>query len=211
MILLDLFCGQGGAASGYSEAGFDIIGIDIKPQPNYPFTFIQADALTLPIDLNKIDAIHASPPCQSYSTMNNGRGSTHPALIDDTRKLLSSTNLPYIIENVMGARKEMPDAELLHGGMFDIRTTRPRLFETNWRYLPPKKCPRPKDPLGIYGHHEQNGRVLWRRKDGTAQLAATLKQAQEILSMPWADWRGVCEAVPPVYTKHIGQQLMEIL
>lgn len=209
-LLLDLFCCQGGAALGYHRAGFDVVGVDLEAQPLYPFEFVQGDALDFfdPRFLGRFDAIHASPPCQSYSTMNGGRGSTKPALIAAVRELLDATGKPYVIENVTGARREMSTAVLLHGGMFELRTTRPRLIETNWGYEPPPKCPRPKDPLGIYGHHEQQNRVLWRRKDGSVQLAATLAEAREILGMPHADWRGVCEAVPPAYTEHVGHQLL---
>src|SRR5512138_3019508 len=105
MRLLDLFCGAGGAAMGYYRAGFtEIVGVDIKPQPRYPFTFVQADALTYSID--GFDVIHASPPCQAYSIASacrKGLADTHPQLISDVRRLLRDRGLPYIIENVTRA------------------------------------------------------------------------------------------------------------
>src|SRR5437764_9397311 len=84
--LLDLFCCGGGAAMGYHRAGFDVVGVDIEPQPHYPFEFRQADA----IDFMRImlehgefgfDAIHASPPCQFASRTNHVHKADHPNLI----------------------------------------------------------------------------------------------------------------------------------
>ncbi len=104
--LLDLFCCAGGASVGYSRAGFDVIGVDIVPQPNYPFEFIQADALSLdPKFIASFDAVHASPPCQAYSDLakRNGNGHKWPRLIEPIRKMLTRSGLPYVIENVDGA------------------------------------------------------------------------------------------------------------
>jgi DNA (cytosine-5)-methyltransferase 1 len=140
--LLDLFCCQGGAAVGYHQAGFDVVGVDINPQPLYPFEFHQADAFTfmefVAVSL-AFDAIHASPPCQGYTTMTNRRGrtSSSPLLIDEVRTRLHATCLPYIIENVVGARRHMRDAISLHGGQFGLNLYRPRLFESNMLLTPP--------------------------------------------------------------------------
>jgi DNA (cytosine-5)-methyltransferase 1 len=101
--LLDLFCGAGGASMGYSHAGFDVMGVDINPQPHYPFEFRQADAMTIP--LAGFDVIHASPPCQSYSDLakRNRNGHLWPRLIEPVRERLESWGGPYVIENVEGA------------------------------------------------------------------------------------------------------------
>jgi DNA (cytosine-5)-methyltransferase 1 len=104
--LLDLFCCAGGSGLGYSRAGFEVVGVDINPQPHYPFSFIQADALTLdPKFIASFDAIHASPPCQAYSDLAKRNGNAHewPRLIEPVREMLMRTGRPYIIENVDGA------------------------------------------------------------------------------------------------------------
>lgn len=109
--LFDLFCCAGGAGVGYSRAGFEIVGVDIKPQPNYPFRFIQADALTLDRKfVASFDAVHASPPCQSYSDLakRNRNADEWPRLIEPVRNMFIQSGLPYIIENVDGAPTNMP-------------------------------------------------------------------------------------------------------
>src|SRR5690348_15884104 len=101
--LLDLFCGAGGASEGYHQAGIEVTGVDIRPQPHYPFTFIQADALTFP--LGGFDAIHASPPCQAFSQITCARGdpSAHPDLLTPIRERLAGQSAPSVIEYVPGA------------------------------------------------------------------------------------------------------------
>jgi DNA (cytosine-5)-methyltransferase 1 len=202
--LLDLFCGAGGAAVGYHDAG-----VDNEPQPLYPYTFIQADALQVlehPSTLG-YDAIHASPPCQGYTTMSNRHGSTSPLLIAETRRLLDATGLPYVIENVCGARPHMRNPLMIHGGQFGLNLYRPRLFESNVLLMAPPPAARPTDAAAVYGKRE-DGRLLWTRADGSELRAATLTEAREAMGMPWADWTGVREAIPPAYTEHVGRQLL---
>jgi DNA (cytosine-5)-methyltransferase 1 len=106
--LLDLFCGAGGAGVGYHRAGFDVVGVDIKPQPNYPFEFWHDDALEYlrqlceSVPSAEFSAIHASPPCQAYAGLSSKDG-RHPDLIPPVRDLLRATGLPYVIENIEGA------------------------------------------------------------------------------------------------------------
>jgi DNA (cytosine-5)-methyltransferase 1 len=144
--LLDLFCCAGGAGVGYSRAGFEVVGVDINPQPRYPFEFVQADALNLDADfIATFDAIHASPPCQSYSDLAKRNGNAHewPRLIEPVRELLVSTGLPYVIENVDGA--PLIDAVVLCGTMFPrLRVLRHRLFEANFTILTPPHQKHPK-------------------------------------------------------------------
>jgi DNA (cytosine-5)-methyltransferase 1 len=133
-LLLDLFCGAGGAGMGYANAGFRVIGVDHKPQPNYPFEFHRIDALhALELDLSRVDAIHASPPCQAHSPLNALWGRDHPDHIPAVRNRLSQLTIPWIIENVPGAPLR-PDL-ILCGSMFGLFVRRHRVFESN-RPLP---------------------------------------------------------------------------
>lgn len=218
--LLDLFCCQGGAGAGYSAAGFEVVGVDLDPQPRYPFAFIQHDALTLdPRFLRSFDAIHASPPCQGYSAMRHAPGAVGaPLLIEQVRAMLEATGLPYTIENVEEARWAMRDPILLCGSMFDLgaqgcRLQRHRLFESNVAITPPAACHHDDRPvIGIYGGHARRRaasaggrgtRDVW---DGGDRAAAV-----EAMEMPWATLGGMSEAVPPIFTQCLGEQLAAIL
>tara|TARA_Y100000310_G_scaffold282378_1_gene303526 strand:- start:1548 stop:2408 length:861 start_codon:yes stop_codon:yes gene_type:complete len=169
--LLDLFCGAGGAAAGYHAAGFKtIVGVDIEPQPNYPYRFIQADALEYVADHGSdFDAIHASPPCQGYSYMTNNlpwnRDRDYPMLILPTREALKATAVPWVIENVMGARRGSAtlkrrrvqshgmDAGYLCGQMFGLPFYRHRLFESSFFWMQPGH---PKHRLNLHPRSERS-------------------------------------------------------
>lgn len=217
--LLDLFCGAGGAAMGYHRAGFEVVGVDINPQPHYPFEFHQGDALTWP--LQGFDAIHASPPCQFFTQM---RASWRARGVDDGyRDLLTpmlarlrGIDAPWVVENVVGAGRHMQTTVRLHGGMFGLRVHRPRLFESNILILAPT-APLVREPIGVYDkgprgttHHRTrlNGNGKGRSE---MRIARTLEEAQDAMGMDWADWHGTKEAIPPAYTLHIGMQLMAAL
>lgn len=215
--LLDLYCCQGGAAMGYHRAGFDVVGVDLEPQPRYPFEFVQGDALAyLTEHAHEFDAIHASPPCQASTTMSNrwrgagGKADSWENLIPATLTALAPLAAPWVVENVVGARKDMPGAFTLHGGMFGLRVDRPRLFLSNVPVMV-FMAGRVADPVGVYGK-AHDGRRLFTRKDGSSQYAAaSLAEAQDAMGMPWADWNGVREAIPPAYTEFIGAQLLSHL
>ena len=143
--LLDLFSGAGGGAKGYHQAGFEVTGIDCRPQPRYPYAFVQADALAyLAAYGHEYDAIHASPPCQKYCALRHLSKKDHPDLIPQTRELLHRIGRPFVIENVPGAPLVSPMT--LCGTMFGLRTDcgaelrRHRLFETNWPLMCGLKC-----------------------------------------------------------------------
>jgi DNA (cytosine-5)-methyltransferase 1 len=213
MRLLDLFCGAGGAAMGYHRAGFEVVGVDINPQPHYPFEFHQADALTYP--LGGFDAIHASPPCQAMTTMSNrhrgkgGLADSHINLIPETRAAIGHLMLPYVIENVPGARRYLRNPVTLSGGAFGLGVDRPRLFESNILLLGHPRAT--VDPLGVYGK-APDGRRLFTRADGSVQRAASsVAEAQWAMGIDWMDWRELAEAIPPAYTEWIGRQLIAAL
>lgn len=207
--LLDLFSGAGGCSMGYHRAGFDVTGVDIEPHDDYPFELIVADAMT--VDLDGYDIIHASPPCQAYTTMSNRHRGEWPDLLEPVRDRLLSWGGAYVIENVPGARRRMRDPFTLHGGMFGLGVHRPRLFETNAPLmlygLPPTR-----NPLGVYGARA-DGRRLWSRTDGSEQRAAdSIEAAAAAMGIDWmTDWRDLAEAIPPAYTEFIGAQLIDHL
>jgi DNA (cytosine-5)-methyltransferase 1 len=215
--VLDLFCGAGGAGMGYHRAGFDVVGVDIAPQPHYPFEFHQAEALgwlghyddtgsVIPFD-----AIHASPPCQAYSTMGNRARRPAPDLLARALKLLERTGLPFVCENVAGAKRLMPNAFVLTGGQFGLQVHRPRYFVSNVLMLVPPQAKAPPDGVGVYGRTHDGRRLFNRKSNGTYRAARSLEEAQEAMGMDWADWHGTKEAVPPAYTEYIGAQLLRHL
>jgi DNA (cytosine-5)-methyltransferase 1 len=159
-LLLDLFCKAGGAGMGYHRAGFDVVGVDIEPQPRYPFRFVQADALEfLAAHGREFDAIHASPPCQKYCALRHlAKTEDYPDLIPETRELLEATGRPWVIENTPGAPLRSP--LILCGTMFRLRTNcgaelrRHRLFESNCFLGCGLKCRHYEgaiQTIGVYG------------------------------------------------------------
>ncbi len=209
--LLDLFCCAGGAGVGYARAGFDVVGIDNTPQPRYPLSFIQADALKLePEFIATFDAIHASPPCQSYSDLAKRNRNAHewPRLIEPVREMLIKTGLPYIIENVDGAPLINPI--ILCGTMFKgLRVIRHRLFETNFPVLIP---PHGKHPIchtfdkrkGQYGKTDEMRDFVSVNGGGNCSVVA----ARDAMGIDWMTKNEMNEAIPPVYTQFIGEQLL---
>lgn len=212
MRLLDLFCGAGGAAMGYMDAGFHVTGVDIEPQPHYiGHHFIQADALQPPVRLEDFDLIHASPPCQAYSAgarMRNGAAKDHPRLVEPTQAMLDSVDRPYVIENVPAAPLRNPVR--LCGSAFGLLVRRHRHFESNWPMLvPPCAHWRQDVVIGVYGDHPEDAPVY---RGKPARRARDVPHAQEAMGMPWCDdWGGLKEAIPPAYTKFIGEQFINQL
>ena len=204
--LLDLFCGAGGAGMGYHRAGFDVVGVDISPQPRYPFEFVQADAMTFPLE--GFDAIHASPPCQAYSvTRHNWNArSDHPDLLGPTRERLQEAGVPWIIENVPGA--PMRTDLILCGSAFGLgipgyQLRRHRWFElsSGWFFSPP--CQHRGPVIGIYGDHGRDGR----RTEGYGRYF-TLEERREAMGINWMARKELDQAIPPAYTEYTGSVLL---
>lgn len=228
-LVLDLFCGAGGAAQGYYNAGFDVIGVDLKPQYNYPFQFVQADALDFlrSCGAQGVALIHASPPCQAYTAttgnMTNSR-KDHPRLIEPTRELLKASGVPYVIENVVGA--PLVEPVQLCGSTFGLgvqyegptgphgwhQLRRHRLFETNWQ-LPPADCVRPhtSPTIGIYGDHASYNRRRYGSGKGQYADREKLALASQAMRIDWMTWDEIKEAIPPAYTTYIGIQFRSVV
>lgn len=225
MRLLDLFCGAGGCSEGYRRAGFtEIVGIDIKPQPRYPFTFIQADALRPPLDLSRFDLVHASPPCQAYSalnTMSNRR--EHPMLVEAIREMLQNSGVPWVIENVFGAPLLSP--VMLCGSQFGLTALdgyslqRHRYFESSLSlpFLRPA-CSHGKKTVGVYGAKARDiakeKRHYSKPKESRgAPIGVVLPKstAFQAMGIGWMNMEEISEAIPPAYTQWIGERIIESL
>lgn len=199
---------------GYYRAGFDVVGIDIDPQPNYPFPFTQTDALSLDRKfLSTFDAIHASPPCQAYSDLaaRNGNGDDWPKLIEPVREMLMDSGLPYIIENVEGA--PLRNYIVLCGTMFPgLRVLRHRLFETNFPILVPPHGRHPKvhtldKRKNHYGKTDEWKDFVQVTGGGNCSVAA----ARDAMGIDWMTKREINEAIPPAYTEYIGEWVLRYL
>ncbi len=198
--LLDLFCGAGGAAMGYARAGFDVVGVDIKPQRHYPFEFVEADATEYPID--GFDAIHASPPCQDHMATPHRKHGTG-WMLPHTRDRLEEQSAPWVIENVPSAPMR-PDFKLC-GCMFGLPgLRRERWFETSWRGFELALSHNHTDPtISVVGH----GTPSWvREKLGRNP---TIVEYRAAMGIDWMNRDELSQAIPPAYTELIGHQLMQ--
>ncbi|MET0716386.1 MAG: DNA cytosine methyltransferase [Mycetocola sp.] len=200
--LLDLFCCAGGAGMGYHRAGFDVVGVDIDPQPRYPFEFHQGDALKYLLEhYAEFDAFHASPPCQAFTNAQKIQKNEHPDFVTATRAAFELIGKPWVIENVPGAPLELP-VELC-GSMFNLRTYRHRLFETSFFAGQPihpahtvkttkmGRTPNPDEYMHVVGNFS-----------GVAQ-------AREAMGIDWMTRDELREAIPPVYSEHIGRLMLD--
>lgn len=207
---LDLFSCAGGAGEGLHRAGFTVVGVDIKPQPRYPFEFHQADALTFPLE--GFDFIWASPPCQGYTAMRHAPGAKGaPLLIDAIRDRLNAEEIPWCIENVEEAAWSMHNPITLCGSMFNLgaqgcRTQRHRLFEASFPIEQPPCRHDSRPVIGVYGGHARRRaasaggrgtRDVWNGGHKTAAAAA--------LGIDWMTLQEMSEAIPPAYAEFIGR------
>lgn len=186
---------------GLHQARYEVVGVDIKPQPKYPFTFVQADAMQ--ISLEGFDFIWASPPCQGYShlTPKHAKGN-HDKLISALRKRLIDNGKPYCIENVAGARKELINPVMLCGSMFGLRTQRHRFFETSFPLDAPQQCNHSAIPLLV----TTASKASREKRFKLGMLPKTVKNAPLAYGIDWMDFAGLKEAIPPAYAKYIGEK-----
>lgn len=198
---LDLFCGAGGASMGLHRAGFDVTGVDIKPQPRYPFRFVQGDALRPPFDLSQFDFIWASPPCQAYSVASQSRrsaGQVYPDLVAPVRAMLEAAGVPYAIENVPGSPIRA-DVRIC-GCQVGLELRRERWFETSWQHFafqPP--CHHTGPVVSVVGH----GTPSWvREKLG---FNPTIAHYRAAMGIDWMNRGELSQAIPPAYGEFIGR------
>ena len=204
--LLDLFCGAGGCSRGYADAGFDVTGVDLAPQPHYPYAFIQADALTFPLD--GFDVIHASPPCQAYTLAKTLPGyREHPALVPAVRQRLIASGLLWVMENVPGA--PMLNPLILCGGMFGLKVRRHRLFDSNLLLFAPGICRHDAEMVTVYGDHIRKWKQTPQGK--RYEVRYPTERGRAAMGIDWMTQRELSQAIPPAYTRWIGEQLLPVV
>lgn len=210
--LLDVCCGAGGGGEGYDRAGFDVTGIDLYDQPNYPYRFVQANALTVQF-MHTYDAIHASPPCQAYcwsTAKPRAEGKAYPDLIGPIRGLLIASGKPYVIENVPTA--PLLDPVYLEGTMFGLGVIRRRGFETNWRLPQPRF--RKQKPT-IMQQSKKNPEILLQKSaycqvttSGSDGWSCRVADWRKAMGIDWMSRTEIVQAIPPAYTEYIGEYLL---
>lgn len=208
--MLDLYCGLGGSAVGWSRAGFEVVGVDHREQPDYPFAFANAEVIDWAegqIERIRLlfDAVSASPPCQAHSILSYAREGEWEELVEPTRDLLQRIGLPYVIENVPGA--PLDDPVRLCGSAFGLDVRRHRLFESNVPLI------------GVGCNHDWQTPRFRIHENGREVLSPTVpvygtsggrrgELWASALGIDWSeDRRGLAQAVPPAYTEFLGRQL----
>lgn len=209
--VLDLFCGAGGCSVGYmrgfTAAGLDveIVGVDSRPQPNYPFRVVQADAMDYPLD--GFDFIHASPPCQLFSRAGHlraaqGGKASSLDLLTPMRPKIQAAGVPYVIENVPGSPM---DGITLCGSMFGLKVRRHRLFESSEMVLRLECRHREQGrPVGVY-------HVMGDEVPHGGRTARNLEEGQAAMGIDWMTWAELKESIPPAYTEFLASQIAPAL
>lgn len=197
---LDLFCCAGGAGEGYKRVGFNVVGVDIVPQPKNPHEFVLADAIGYLLEHgHKYDFIHASPPCQAYTKAGKQwrkEGRDYPDLIAKTRDALVMVGKPWVIENVPGA--PLIDPIMLNGSTFGIKVHRPRLFESSFK-LPQPDVPAMK-PVKM-GRPIKEGDIVQ-----PVGHFSGVWYARKEMDLPWMGQKELAQAIPPAYTEWIARK-----
>ena len=184
-----------------------MIGVDVVSQRRYiGDEFYQMDVFEfLRSHPRSRDAVcfAASPPCQGYIKAGIVDRAKHFRLIEPTRELLIASGKPYVIENVMDA--PLNDPVILSGPMFDLMVLRERKFETNWPLPQPPilpftgkvvqmgRQPKPGEYISVVGHFTD------------------VKYARKAMGIEWMTRDELAQAIPPAYTKYIGDHLIKYL
>lgn len=226
-LLLDLFCGAGGAGTGYARAGWRVVGVDLDPKPlrHNPHEHYVGDALAV-LDallagdtwqgyrLGNFAAIHASPVCKGYSATRHQHPQEYPLLIAPTRERLQVIGLPWVLENVVMKGKwrgHMPAAVMLCGTMFGLRVYRHRFFESSHLLL----CPAHQQHSAsltdgyvcVYGHTVHGHQV---GNKGNKYTTFPVSVGREAMGIDWMPMSALSQAVPPAYTEWLGRQLLAV-
>lgn len=214
-LLLDLFCGAGGAAVGYHRAEFEVLGVDINPQPRYPFSFIREDALEYARRYgSKFDAIHASPPCQSHTRLkhqikNVPHRKRFRDVLEETQDVLRKVGLPWVIENVPGAPLE--PTVILCGTTFDLEADgyelrRHRIFKATFPIPPVGPCRHRHRPVTVACSHVFVCKIP--KPPKTWQESVGLSVGRRLMGIEWMNQHELGESIPPAYTEYIGRFLL---
>lgn len=214
----DLFSGAGGAAKGYEDAGFHVVGVDHRPQPRYAGSeFVQMDVFEfleryMAGEYPEADFFHASPPCQHYTRiaqrLERSVARKHPHLVPATRELLKATGKPWVIENVVEARPYMPNAITLCGSSFGLNVRRHRLFASDLLLFPLPcdhswQTPRFRS---LDGRRKQLASVVG--VHGHLNYAGEMELREKAMDIAWMKPNELSQAIPPAYTRHLGEQIM---
>lgn len=227
-LLFDGCCCAGGAARGYHDAGFAVVGCDIQQQNHYPYEMYVDDvlhALDTLLDggtwngykLYHFDALHVSPECKAYTNCNLSPKHQYQRLIEAVRTRLQATGKPYVIENVAGARHELKASLLLCGSMFGLPMQRHRYFEVfgvdAWSLRHPLRCDHRNATIAVYGHSVWDSSLPGTpRKDGRARPdSVSIEIGRKAMGCPWMSIEELAEAIPPKYTEYIGSKLLTAL
>lgn len=197
MKALDLFCGAGGASAGLVRAGFEVVGVDIAPMPEYPFEFVRGDATRPPVKIAAFDFVWASPPCQCFSIAARrwkNAGKDYPDLVATTRAMLEAAGVPFVLENVRGAplRADL----VLSGGMFGRNIKRDRIFETHGFRTERPKMRKAREPLCTVAGHGGNSRTY------------KLGDWKEAMGIDWMSRDRLTQAIPPDYSEYIAREFL---
>jgi DNA (cytosine-5)-methyltransferase 1 len=215
---LDLFCGAGGASMGLHRAGLEVVGVDINPQPRYPFEFHQSDAMTFPLD--GFDFIWASPPCQHYCALNVMKNARkHPDLVGPVRDRLRRSGTPWVIENVFGAPLLNPT--MLCGSFFGLESNgfqlrRHRYFESSFHLPLTPSCSHYLRTLGVYGAKVRDiaqEKRHYAKDKGTRgkPVGVVLPHSYgfEAMGIDWMNIEELALSIPPAYSEFIANAFLD--